>query len=97
MLWGTPGKLALPFPRVGEGRCTSDPARKHHETSLAGGSGRLWKRTFFHQSLSACQWISASTRREPKGRRKAEARMPELVRATRGPIRLVKSPPPGVE
>ena len=63
--------------------------RGHRVTSSGGGVGRLRNFTPLSASFSACQWISASTRRLPSGRRMAARRISPLVSGTRGPMRLV--------
>ena len=61
----------------------------HRVTSCGGGVGRLRNLTPLIASFSACQWISASTRREPRGRRSEAFRISRFVSGTRGPMRLV--------
>jgi len=59
----------------------------------AGGVGRARNAAPFHQSFSACQWISPSTRREPSGRRSSAPMIPRLVSGSRRPVSVARRPP----
>ena len=67
--------------------------RGHLVTSSAGGCGRVRNCAPFHQSFSACQWISPSTRRDPIGRRSAEPIIAPVVSGRRLPVSVAISPP----
>src|SRR5690606_32179286 len=69
-----------------------DAGRGHQLTSRSGGDGRGRKGARFIQSFSACQWMSATVRSAPAGRRNPAASSERLVRGRRGPASVAKRP-----